>query len=97
MKFKKVFSSRAHAHGGITKPRLNSHLHRLAVSTSIESSGKMLNEPRNSDDPPMPVCEQCGEKFGGDPEDKLCPDCREQNAPDDDDGDDGDDFGLGIL
>ena len=43
-----------------------------------------------------PVCKQCGEEFNGDPEDKLCPDCHEQNAPDDDDGDDAD-LGLGIL
>jgi len=59
---------------------------------------KMLNEPRTNDDPPMPVCEKCGEKFDGDPEDKLCPDCREQNAPDEDDEDSDDaDLGLGIL
>jgi hypothetical protein len=33
-----------------------------------------------------------------DPEDKLCPDCREQNAPDEDDNDGDDaDLGLGIL
>jgi len=54
------------------------------------------NEQRNSDDPPMPVCKQCGGEFNGGPEDELCPDCREQNAPDEEDGDDAD-LGLGIL
>jgi hypothetical protein len=44
---------------------------------------------------PSPVAN--GKLTFGDPEDKLCPDCREQNAPDDDDGGDGADLGLGIL
>ena len=55
----------------------------------------MRNEQRNRDDPPMPACKQCGEEFNGDSEGEFCPDCREQNAPDEEDDDA--EVGLGIL
>lgn len=43
-----------------------------------------------------PIGKQCVKEFNGEPEDGLCPDCREQNEPDAEDDDDAD-LGLGIL
>lgn len=43
-----------------------------------------------------PIGKQCVKEFNGEPEDGLCPDCREQNEPDAEDDDDAD-LGFGIL